>query len=155
MKKASSLRLTGSIPFQAKAISLSYRYRGNVVRTHTQKKPTTNKNTVPSSLRGLPAPKRRPVRALSNRMLLYSAIKIKANPPAPYSILNPETSSLSPSAKSKGVRFVSARALTSQSRHAGALIRNRGSRLSSPSRLILRVAAKNINLIRIMASLTS
>lgn len=31
-----------------------------------------------------------------------------ANPPAPYSVLNPETNSLSPSEKSKGVRLVSA-----------------------------------------------
>lgn len=46
---------------------------------------------------------------LKNRILPYSAIKIKANPPDPYSILNPETSSDSPSAKSKGVRLVSAR----------------------------------------------
>ena len=35
-------------------------------------------------------------------------IKIMANPPAPYSVLNPDTSSLSPSEKSNGVRFVSA-----------------------------------------------
>ena len=35
-------------------------------------------------------------------------MKIRANPNLPYSILNPETSSDSPSAKSKGVRFVSA-----------------------------------------------
>jgi len=35
--------------------------------------------------------------------------KIKANPPPPYSTLNPETSSDSTSAKSKGVRFVSAK----------------------------------------------
>jgi len=35
--------------------------------------------------------------------------KIKANPPPPYSTLNPETSSDSPSSKSKGVRFVSAK----------------------------------------------
>jgi hypothetical protein len=37
--------------------------------------------------------------------------KIKANapPPLPYSTLNPETSSDSPSAKSKGVRVVSAK----------------------------------------------
>ena len=38
----------------------------------------------------------------------YSAIKIKVNPKPPYSILNPETSSDSPSEKSKGVRLVSA-----------------------------------------------
>jgi hypothetical protein len=42
------------------------------------------------------------------RILAYSAIKIKANPPLLYSTLNPETSSDSPSAKSKGVRLVSA-----------------------------------------------
>jgi len=41
-------------------------------------------------------------------ILAYSAIKIKANPTLPYSILKPETNSDSPSAKSKGVRLVSA-----------------------------------------------
>jgi hypothetical protein len=41
---------------------------------------------------------------LINRMLAYSAKKIKAN-----STLNPETSSDSPSAKSKVVRLVSAK----------------------------------------------
>jgi hypothetical protein len=41
-------------------------------------------------------------------MLPYSAIKITAKAAALYSVLNPETSSLSPSAKSKGVRLVSA-----------------------------------------------
>lgn len=46
---------------------------------------------------------------LSSRILAYSAIKIKANPTLPYSMLNPETSSDSPSAKSKGVRLVSAK----------------------------------------------
>jgi len=43
-------------------------------------------------------------------------MKIRANPPDPYSILNPETSSDSPSEKSKGVRFVSARQDTTQRR---------------------------------------
>lgn len=47
-------------------------------------------------------------------ILAYSAIKIKANPRLPYSILNPDTSSDSPSAKSKGVRFVSAKHEISQ-----------------------------------------
>ena len=42
-------------------------------------------------------------------ILAYSAMKINANPSLPYSILNPETSSDSPSAKSKGVRLVSAK----------------------------------------------
>jgi len=42
-------------------------------------------------------------------ILAYSAIKIKANPKLPYSVLNLDTNSDSPSAKSKGVRSVSAR----------------------------------------------
>jgi len=43
------------------------------------------------------------------KILAYSAIKIRANMPALYSTLNPDTSSDSPSAKSNGVRLVSAR----------------------------------------------
>ena len=42
-------------------------------------------------------------------MLAYSARKTNANGPAAYSTLNPETSSDSPSVRSKGARFVSAR----------------------------------------------
>lgn len=49
---------------------------------------------------------------LKKMIIPYSAIKISANLPAPYSVLNPETNSDSPSAKSKGVRFVSATADT-------------------------------------------
>lgn len=44
----------------------------------------------------------------------YSAIKINAKGPALYSVLNPETNSDSPSAKSKGVRLVSAWIVISQ-----------------------------------------
>jgi hypothetical protein len=47
--------------------------------------------------------------SLMNRIFVYSAIKIKANNPLLYSVLNPDTSSDSPSAKSNGVRLVSAR----------------------------------------------
>lgn len=39
---------------------------------------------------------------------MYSAIKIRANEAEPYSVLKPETSSDSPSARSNGVRLVSA-----------------------------------------------
>ena len=45
--------------------------------------------------------------------------KLKANPPPPYSTLNPETSSDSPSAKSKGVRFVSAKQEINQIKDKG------------------------------------
>lgn len=41
-------------------------------------------------------------------MLAYSAMKNRANGPAAYSTLNPETSSDSPSVRSNGARFVSA-----------------------------------------------
>lgn len=43
-----------------------------------------------------------------NRMLAYSARKNRANGPPAYSTLKPETSSDSPSVKSKGARLVSA-----------------------------------------------
>lgn len=43
-----------------------------------------------------------------NMIIAYSDMKIKANVNDPYSTLNPDTSSDSPSAKSKGLRFVSA-----------------------------------------------
>ena len=42
-------------------------------------------------------------------MLAYSAKKNRAKGPAAYSTLNPETSSDSPSVRSKGARFVSAK----------------------------------------------
>lgn len=49
------------------------------------------------------------VRVFMNKMLEYSARKNKANGPPAYSTLKPETSSDSPSVKSNGVRFVSAK----------------------------------------------
>jgi len=45
---------------------------------------------------------------------MYSAMKIRAKVPLLYSVLKPETSSDSPSAKSKGVRFVSASVVINQ-----------------------------------------
>lgn len=51
---------------------------------------------------------------LIKRILEYSAKKINANPPLLYSTLKPETSSDSPSAKSKGVRLVSANEVQNQ-----------------------------------------
>lgn len=52
------------------------------------------------------------VSAENNKIIAYSLRKIKIKPVAPYSTLNPETSSDSPSEKSKGVRFVSAKSIT-------------------------------------------
>ena len=59
------------------------------------------------------------------KIIPYSAIKIIANLTDPYSILNPETNSDSPSAKSKGVRFNSAVQLITHGKkriNAGAII---------------------------------
>ena len=48
------------------------------------------------------------VSVFMSMMLAYSARKNRAKGPAAYSTLNPETSSDSPSVRSKGARFVSA-----------------------------------------------
>jgi len=46
-------------------------------------------------------------------------MKISANPPLLYSVLNPDTNSDSPSAKSKGVRLVSAKQEANQTKDKG------------------------------------
>lgn len=56
------------------------------------------------------APRKRIVeRVFIRRMLAYSARKKRAKGPPAYSTLNPETNSDSPSVRSNGARFVSAR----------------------------------------------
>jgi len=59
---------------------------------------------------------------LINRIFVYSAIKINANSPLPYSVLNPDTNSDSPSAKSNGVRFVSAKVVVNHIMNIGMTI---------------------------------
>lgn len=98
----------GRMIFQHKYISLSYRYRGKVARVQI-KKNINSKKVIKKILEFNDVPKKRiDDKALKNRIIIYSAIKIIANLPLLYSVLNPETSSLSPSAKSNGVRFNSA-----------------------------------------------
>lgn len=95
-------------------------------------------------------------RILMRMILAYSAINSKANPNLPYSILNPDTSSDSPSAKSKGVRFVSARQEMSQIIHMGANNVNFHHSLLRPiiaNKFILALRVKKN--IKISASLTS
>lgn len=48
------------------------------------------------------------VRAFIIMIFMYSAMKKRANGPAAYSVLKPETNSDSPSVRSKGARLVSA-----------------------------------------------
>lgn len=104
-------KLNGRNLFHVKYIKLSYRIRGNVARIQTNSVArsmvliiscrSVNKLMDPINM---VADKR-----LINRIFIYSAIKINVNRPALYSTLNPDTNSDSPSAKSNGVRFVSAR----------------------------------------------
>jgi len=104
-------RLTGKNLFQVRYIKLSYRIRGRVARTQTNNvaRSIVLKISCMSMNRWMDPVNRTTVRRLINRIFMYSAMKIKANIPALYSTLNPETNSDSPSAKSKGVRFVSAK----------------------------------------------
>jgi hypothetical protein len=64
------------------------------------------------------------VNSLIIKMLAYSAIKIRANVDLLYSVLNPDTSSDSPSAKSNGVRLVSARFVINHKIAIGIIIKD-------------------------------
>jgi hypothetical protein len=61
-----------------------------------------------------PPPKRAPLKKQRKMIIPYSQMKIRENTPPPYSTLNPETSSDSPSEKSKGVRLLSLKQIKSQ-----------------------------------------
>lgn len=105
--------------------------RGRVARTHTNR--VARRSVVRGIIRELMVIrpelvgiKRVAVIRLRPRILVYSAIKIKANSPALNSILNPDTSSDSPSAKSKGVRLVSARAVINHISKSGRHLSIRG-----------------------------
>jgi hypothetical protein len=104
-------KLNGRNLFHVKYIRLSYRIRGRVARIHTNivARIIVLRINCISPINLIDPVNRTTVIILMKRMLAYSAIKIRANIPALYSTLNPETSSDSPSAKSNGVRFVSAR----------------------------------------------
>ena len=88
----------------------------------------------------LPPKNRIAEKSLMIKIFAYSARKIKANPAEPYSMLNPDTSSDSPSAKSKGARLVSATQVTNQIKDTGS-IRN-----LSHIPLWASLISKNLNL---------
>lgn len=109
------LKANGRKDFHVRAISLSYRIRGRVARVQIKKieRSRVNEgNDKGANKRG--EKKMVEVMAHMIRMFTYSAINNSANKLAPNSTLNPETSSDSPSAKSKGVRLVSARIVINQ-----------------------------------------
>lgn len=95
------------------------------------------------------------VKRLINRIFVYSAIKISAKAPPLYSVLNPETSSDSPSERSKGVRLVSAKDVANQINTEGSsriIIQEYEERLiSERSNDIIRIKGPS----RIRAILTS
>ena len=78
---------------------MSYRIRGRVVRTQRNRIAIPSVFSIRKILPQLVANKH-DVNILMAIILVYSAIKIKAKGPALYSILNPETSSDSPSTRS-------------------------------------------------------
>lgn len=120
----------GRKTFQHIYINWSYRIRGNDVRAQTKKMLTSNVIVTNRRLdRRFP-----PVSAkLKNkilvirekkRMFMYSAMKIIANEPDLYSVLNPDTSSDSPSARSNGVRLVSARIEPNHNKNRGGILKH-------------------------------
>jgi len=121
---SSRIRLAGKKAFHVNDISKSYRIRGSVARIHRYIVAINIVLMINIRLlinRVLPV-KKIAVSKLIIKIFAYSAIKIIANKPLLYSILNPETSSDSPSAKSNGVRFVSARLVMYHIRHRGLTI---------------------------------
>jgi hypothetical protein len=98
-------RENGRMFFQALSIKKSYRYRGKQHRIQTNKK----HNIIIFAKNELFPKKIQIVKKFKKIIIPYSQIKIKEKTPPPYSTLKPETSSDSPSEKSKGVRFLSAK----------------------------------------------
>ena len=107
-----ALRVRGRNVFHVRAINRSYRIRGMVARIQMKSAASDRASRAKvSSWAGFGGTirKRVAVKSLIIKILIYSAMKIRANLPPLNSVLKPDTSSDSPSAKSKGVRFVSAR----------------------------------------------
>jgi len=105
------LNLNGRNLFHVRYIRLSYRIRGKVARTQINRVANIMVFIIKKKFNIMIDDPviNTAVNRLIIRIFAYSAIKIRANLLLPYSTLNPDTSSDSPSAKSKGVRLVSAR----------------------------------------------
>lgn len=137
--------------FHVRLISWSYRIRGNTPRT--QMKIYLNIKVKNERKIGLVLGKKIIlVRSLINKIFIYSAIKIRAKVPLLYSVLNPDTSSDSPSAKSNGARFVSANAVTNQISSLGAKSKTSGIRsifviIDKFKDIIKMIGAKRIKII--------
>lgn len=91
--------------------------------------------TTPNTENGRPVIKDE-VREENRIITAYSAMNNKANPNAPYSMLNPETSSDSPSEKSNGVRLVSATQEITHKVNKGTKVRTKDLKITSLQQLI-------------------
>jgi hypothetical protein len=118
----------GNKDFQVKYIRWSYRIRGNEARIQIKIKEIivvfTGIEMFLEIIFVVVEIKIAVVRSLIIMIFAYSAIKIRANPPPLYSILNPDTSSDSPSARSNGVRLVSAKHVINQATIKGSIIKH-------------------------------
>lgn len=119
------INLNGKNDIHVRFINRSYRIRGMVARTlinmaATQEVFSDNKIILAEVVRGL--------KVVINTVIIdikiifvYSDMKINAKTFLAYSVLNPDTNSLSPSAKSNGVRFVSASNVVNQMNSRGGI----------------------------------
>lgn len=105
--------VVGKKLFHVKYIRRSYRIRGNLPRiqinTNAYRVLFRDRLIWPHILANSNVKKSVTVMILITSIIMYSAINRSANPLLLYSILNPDTISDSPSAKSKGARLVSAK----------------------------------------------
>jgi len=122
-----SIMANGRKDFQVMYIRWSYRMRGRVARTQINKAESMvvfiTRRALDRGVKGSEDVKKIEVNRHIARILVYSAMKIRANRPLLYSTLNPETNSDSPSAKSNGVRLVSARFVVNHMMASGRSIR--------------------------------
>ena len=141
--------------FHAKFINLSYRIRGRVPRTQINRKAKNivfnTKGISVKIPKGIIPKKKTEVNKLMVRILVYSAIKIRANLPALNSTLNPDTNSDSPSDRSKGVRFVSAKVVINQ------IINKGGSRneIEDHWEEVIRIRLKERRIIKALSKISA
>src|SRR2546422_913024 len=145
----------GSITFHPKRMSWSYRRRGSVARSqkNRNKKPytfTVNQATPSIQARlagsrvpgyGAWYPPRNRTEAMQETriMFAYSAMKKKAKRIPLYSVIQPATSSLSASGRSKGRRFVSATAEMTYTTKATIWVTGNHHQMPAPNRRLRRV----------------
>lgn len=119
--------MDGRKTFQVNLIRRSYRMRGRAARAQINPHPNRHVSIIAHGTENMAeiglGIRIKNDRNLRNSIFVYSAIKIRANLPALYSTLKPDTSSLSPSAKSKGARLASARHVVSQIAATGGIRR--------------------------------